>query len=84
MEIHQNAMYTHAALPQPMTSIIPVGNGQESLNIYTIFVGVDAIDDAPATLLCGKSAEWTATPERQLCQFELFTSYLPWSMEDRQ
>jgi hypothetical protein len=43
----------------------------------TMLIATDAINDAPGALLCGKGAEWTATPESQLCQFKLFTSYLP-------
>jgi hypothetical protein len=48
----------------------------------TMFIAADVIDDAPATLLYGRAAEWTATPERQLCQLELSSSYLPWIMMD--
>jgi hypothetical protein len=47
-----------------------------------MFIGVDAINDSPSTLLCGKAAEGGEIPETQPCQFELSASYFALADED--
>jgi len=47
-----------------------------------MLLGVDAINDTPSTLLCGKAAEGGETLESQLCQFELSPGYSPWLMKE--